>query len=436
MGEVLPFLGRYFGVRDWTAAERAQIQTLAKSLDLKAAGIEVVYGASDAGDPWCVIKDAQENVLIHVARIGASVVVHDMVADLVREGRELWLALERRLADDVLPSSEASAADVELGRREAQLMLALTTASAFGLEPHAWATTPVAALAAVASAETDEDLPRLAAANPQAPAAPVENETDDLAPSSGRATAPSGEAQGSAAAAYQGREEPDAAQPPAEAPLLAMPDAPAKVEVSGPVTILAGGVGDDTLVGTSAAEVISGGAGDDVLIGGGAPAGQVDVLDGGAGDDRIVVQSDVVASGGTGADTFVVETPDQSGVSSTNLGVIVDFDELSGDKVKFDTAYQVTITSITPVDDVLAGAANAASLLTNGASVPGERVGVDVDGDGVEDGYVLVAVQRGRVILGHGELGQDTSGADADIPANGSAELAVGASIWISSEII
>lgn len=444
MGEVLPFTGRFFAVRDWTASERAQIQTLARQLKAQAADVEVVYGASDAGDPWCVIKDGQENVLIHVARIGGGVVIHDMVADLVKEGRDLWFALGRAISDENAPiPHEATAIDPVLERRNAQLVLALVTATAFGMDPDAVFDTAAAPetgveLPAAASDEIDVHMLSSSATPAAAAESPLAHDPTlaamDMAVSHANPIDESGAA---------GRVTVDPPSPPHAAVAPSAASAALNVEVAEAESIAAptapqtitGTAGNDTLQGTSAAEVIRGGPGDDVISGGGAPQGQVDVLDGGSGDDQISVDAEVVAAGGSGADTFVVAPPTTSGVASTNLGVIIDFDQLDGDKLKIDTARQVTITSVTEVDNILADAAGSTTL--SGASpVPGERVGVDVDGDGVEDGYVMIAVVRGKVALGAAEQGDTLSGAHGEHTFYASEVLNIGASIWIDSSVI
>ncbi|WP_374575851.1 hypothetical protein [Phenylobacterium sp.] len=453
MGEVLPFTGQFFAVRDWTSSERAQILSLAKQLKAQVVGVEVVYGASDEGDPWCVIKDDQENVLVHVARIGGSVVIHDMVADLVREGRDLWLALGRMLGDEDAPAAQdAPAFDHELDQRNAQLLVALVTASAFGLDPAAVfkAGAQFAGLPLAEPTETAQSAAADLSAAPHAADAAAAAAGRDAALELGAARMPHATA-AEQPAAHGGDAHIDA---PAASHLTVQPQAAAEHEatvspagaapIKAPVATINGTDGPDTLTGTPAAEVIHGGLGDDVISGGGAPKGQVDVLDGGGGNDKISVQSNVVAEGGSGADTFIVSTPTHTSDANTNLGVIIDYSQVAGDTVRFDTIHKVTITSITPVDNVLAGSGDASTLLGLTSAVPGERVGVDVNGDGVEDGYVLVAVQDGKIALGHGEQGSTATATSGSVVVDGAPEhfsyngaiLSIGSSIWISSDVI
>ncbi|MDP3593908.1 MAG: calcium-binding protein, partial [Phenylobacterium sp.] len=77
MSNVVPFEPRPSAGGGWTAAERARLSDLADRLSASGAKVEVVYGMTDEGDPWCVIKDENEEVLIHVARINGQFVIHD-----------------------------------------------------------------------------------------------------------------------------------------------------------------------------------------------------------------------------------------------------------------------------------------------------------------------------------------------------------------------
>jgi hypothetical protein len=434
MGDVLPFTGRFFAVRDWTSAERAQIQVLAKQLKAQAVGVEIVYGASDAGDPWCVIKDGQENVLMHVARIGGAVVIHDMIADLIREGRDLWFALGRMLGDEDAASNEPGVVDHELDHRNAQFLLAIVVGAAFGLDP-ASVFDPQAALEGLDFPDglAEALRPAVAPSDPAAPApqdradrdpaAPASPERAAVQPHTGDARAQAEPMEGHAANVGDGAD---------QAPEVEIQgDEPDEAAVGGPM--VAGTAGADTLEGTPAAEVIRGGPGDDVLSGGGAPTGQVDLLDGGSGDDEISVDGSVVAEGGSGADTFVVAPPSRTGDATTNLGVIVDFDEAAGDVLRFDTIHKVTITSITPVDNVLADAAGA-STLTSVRPVAGDRIGVDLNGDGVEDGFVLVAATDGKVALGRGEKDPVFGDLYPDHVYFDGQILTIGSSIWIDAD--
>ena len=82
--------------------------------------------------------------------------------------------------------------------------------------------------------------------------------------------------------------------------------------------LLRGGDGNDVLVGGSGADALEGGAGDDELT----ESGQGSTLDGGDGDDILRGGNGAVMTGGAGADTFDILTPDpDSGPSE-----VTDFD--------------------------------------------------------------------------------------------------------------
>lgn len=84
-----------------------------------------------------------------------------------------------------------------------------------------------------------------------------------------------------------------------------------------------GRLGDDTLEGGLGADQISGSEGADVLFGGNIGAlddGATDTLLGGDGDDRLNLDNADVATGGSGADTFVREA------SMNDRALVTDFD--------------------------------------------------------------------------------------------------------------
>src|SRR3954469_19535858 len=136
MGEILPFVARVRDSGDWTATERARLEALADQFARDGVHVEVIYGATEEGDPWCVVKDANEDILVHVARIGAKFVVHFAAQDTLDEGADLPSALSARLDD--LPMDDHGRADVvvpfSLAGRQAQSFLALIVATAFFYE--------------------------------------------------------------------------------------------------------------------------------------------------------------------------------------------------------------------------------------------------------------------------------------------------------------
>ena len=82
---------------DWTRCERDRLSELAGHLVARGARRQPTFGLSDRGDPWCVITDAADEVLVHVARIDGRFVAHDAAADAVGAGDSLGSAFDRML---------------------------------------------------------------------------------------------------------------------------------------------------------------------------------------------------------------------------------------------------------------------------------------------------------------------------------------------------
>jgi Ca2+-binding RTX toxin-like protein len=94
-----------------------------------------------------------------------------------------------------------------------------------------------------------------------------------------------------------------------------------------------GGSGDDTILGSGAANQLSGGLGNDTLSG----LAGADTLSGGDGNDTLIggTGQDNL-TGGAGADVFDYNTTNESGVGNAVRDVVMDF--LSGvDKLDFST---------------------------------------------------------------------------------------------------
>ncbi|MCR5878481.1 calcium-binding protein [Phenylobacterium sp. J367] len=409
MGDVLPFIARVRESGDWTAAERARLEALGRQFAEEGLRVEVIYGATEDGDPWCVVKDQNEEVLVHVARIGGRFVVHYAVDDAIAEGADLHLALAERLAvDDDTPQGDV-VVPFSLAGRQAQTFIALVVATAFfyetsaavieagelGEELHFDSDPPppptlaednslnekreVATQAVVVTSDA-EPAPRtveLAAAGPQAPAV--------AAPQTALHVAAKDEAQ------PLGKPEPEEAAQVAEARAAA-------------VNVIRGGDGDDVLTGTSGVDHLQGGDGNDTLSGGGTNHAGYDFLQGGAGADRLMVNAETVAEGGSGADTFVIARPIVMGDASTLLGVILDFRAEEGDEVETEKGGPVVLPPSPPGDMETEEhpPTDGTGLLPPGTSFgPGRRVEVDLDGDGVVDGYIWVANVQSK--LGAGE---------------------------------
>lgn len=427
MGDVVPFIAKVRSNGDWTAAERARLQEVADMLAAGGARVEAVFGATDAGDPWCVVTDENGEVLIHVARIDGKFVVHSAVDDALSEGADLHSALRERL-DGQIAAEEDSAVVVpfSLGGRQAQTFLALVIATAFFYETVEFADAAEAAPAP--PAETP-------AVDPPPPPLDIKTPTQErelavqgaafAEPAPARpallAFAANVAGEGSTRPTGPGVSAGDAPQlasapsaQPAEAIVLAQ---------ASEARTLSGTSGDDELIGTAADERLVGGDGDDTLRGGGGN----DLLLGGAGDDRLELGAQVTAVGGAGADIFEIVAPQVLGRADTLLGVVADFSFADGDKLVWqgqviplappapgpgpgaELAPPTAPTDFGTTGDKSGGGSGGgggtefelAGPSTNDGFGPDvRRVDVDFDGDGVNDGYVLVYAVRSSAGVG------------------------------------
>lgn len=403
MAEILPFLARVRDGGEWTASERARLDALAEQFARAGIHVEVIYGATDDGDPWCVVKDANEDVLLHVARIGTKFVVHFAAHDTLEEGADLPSALSARLGDlmgDTHAGHDgAVVVPFNLDGRQSQNFLALIVATAFFYETRSvFAATDAPDAAARASDGVDPT------ALTAAPLDASDKPERDLPAHSAALTDPMPE-RGVAAQALIPVEEsqaPVATPASSEAAPVALAqdvkvDTPAPASATpivnastdGPQT-LTGTTGNDHLVGGGGADLIQGGAGNDTLQGGGAGHGQFDTLDGGAGDDRIELNAQVIATGGDGADTFVVQAPAAPDHPQTLLGTITDFDAAHGDRLVDFRGFRVAIVG-PPSLTALQGFEPAARPAQPPPEPDGStHVYVDLNGDGLADGYLLM----------------------------------------------
>lgn len=437
MGQVVPFIARLRDSGDWTAAERARLQELADRLGDSGVHVEVIFGATDEGDPWCVVTDESGDVLIHVARIDGKFVVHSAADDAVNESSDLHAALRDSLVateEAAMPRS-ATILPFGLSARQGQTFLALLAATTFFYET-----------ASIGDAAEAAEPAHLAPSEDPQPPPPADTD----APTQDRETAAQGVAlQPGAAAntttlaaasgpvaqvAVKTTEDPAPAAPANHVEELHVQAAAAPIEAprtpvadAEPRILIKGTAGDDLLVGTSADEHIVGGDGNDTLRGGGGH----DLLEGGAGDDVIEVTSQSVAIGGTGADTFLLQHPIQMGKPETLLGTILDFSRLEGDRIfnwngeavrllqhpapdggdngkaapptTVHTDNEFSVTTGASTDRAGGGdtgghnngfspstAAPGDPTLINGTRPPLVRVDVDLDGDGQIDGYILM----------------------------------------------
>jgi hypothetical protein len=400
MSNIVPFIPRAAG-GDWTAGERERLSQLAGKLTAGGANVDAAYGVSDAGDPWCVITDETDEVLIHVARINGQFVIHDAAADAIQEEDTLWSAFERLMGPGWRDQDDEERV---IPLRQAQSLLALVAALLFvrevahQTEPTLQADShdgaPLAAGAEIAALPPATHEGAVAAPHPQTPA-PEDSSPRRQALVAKAAENPTEGAPQTAPSALE-----PATPHHAPAPMALAQASPAQeighALVGGDIGVtLTGGAGDDILLGGRRGDHLIGGAGNDTLDGGGAHAGEIDLLEGGAGDDRLIVGARTVAIGGEGHDTFVVgakpQAPEPDEIEgppapAQTSGVILDF--TTDDRLEL--APNATIVSITPTTDVLSGL-HGFTALTRTPITPGVTVGIDLDGDGRADTYVLVA---------------------------------------------
>ncbi len=411
MGQVVPFIARVRDSGDWTLEERARLQEVADRLSASGVHVEVIFGATDEGDPWCVVTDGDGDVLIHVARIDGRFVVHSAVDDAVNEDVDLHTALRDQLDMTAAAMSPPSATILPFGltARQGQTFLALIAATAFFYETAAGG-------GEAQAAEAPPELP----AEPTPPP-PPEADTpsqdrnlvaqgaalhpvDDTAPPAPVATTAPAEAPAQAAPVDDETTDPTPPATAMETPAVARSDdTPAAAPAE--AIVIQGTDGDDMLVGTAADEHLIGGAGNDTLCGGGGR----DLLEGGAGDDRIELTADAVAVGGEGADTFVIQAPTQFGHADTLLGTILDFSSLdrlvlaNGRRIQFQNRPLTEGGGTAPTDAGLTAQGTGGPTWTLGPhptdddriaptqwGPPLTRVEVDLDGDGVADGFLLM----------------------------------------------
>lgn len=399
MSNIVPFIPRAAG-GDWTAGERERLAELADKLTSSGAHVDAAYGVSDAGDPWCVITDDTDEVLIHVARIDGQFVIHDAAVDAVQAEDTLWSAFERLMGPGWRGAGDD---DMVVPLRQAQSVLALVAALLFVSEvahladhaphegipdtPHPGAGPDIAALppaaaheAIVASAASQIHTPEDASPRRQALIARAAETPTDAEPSH----APLAPAPGPATSSPAVLHEPVAP--------MALAEAAPPLE---PGRMLMAGNGGESLLGGAGGDHLIGGNGNDTLIGGGARPGEIDLLEGGAGDDRIILGARTVAVGGEGHDVFVVPTltqepkvaaPEGATAPVATAGVILDF--TTDDRIEMPTTG--AIVSVTANVDVLAGLHGFTSLARQPVT-PGVTVGIDLDGDGRADTYLFVA---------------------------------------------
>lgn len=388
MATILPFPRVQGG--DWTPEERARLDELAARF-AGQAGIEVAFGRSDSGDPWCVVLDAQDEVLVHVARDRGSFVVHAAADDVFVRTPDLRSAVERVLGSRWLEDRVEVVVPFTGGSRAVQVFTAVLVVGSF-VEHHRAEAEPL-------------DAWVLAASRPSK-AAPRDPQRDD--PSkvvmATDATSPF-EAAGPASLATSFE-----SMPAFELQRPAPPeDRPAEHgrRLAAELVAASAAVGGD-----DDRDTITGTAGDDRLDGRTAPGERL-LLDAGPGDDELWLDHGTIAIGGDGTDRFVIQAPEVAPEAKTDmplLGVIADFDPLL-DVVAVNGTTTLTVVATLPTRNIFADPnVNLPAL----PPLPGAQLVVDLDNDGQPDGYLLVnSAEPGAAVLT--EL-RELFGPDAGMP--------------------
>ncbi|MGH1558171.1 hypothetical protein ACRAWD_10910 [Caulobacter segnis] len=110
-----------------SANERGLLMLLTQQLAATYGEVDGVFGQTDSGDPWYVVTDENQDVLVHVARIDGQFVVHDAAIDMFHQVGSLWSALRQMLASNVEDQSGVVVA-FNPSSREAQSFLSLVIA--------------------------------------------------------------------------------------------------------------------------------------------------------------------------------------------------------------------------------------------------------------------------------------------------------------------
>lgn len=421
MGEVLAFAPRP-PAGDWTASERGLLLLLTQHLEKSYGEVDAIFGQTDSGDPWYVVTDANQDVLVHVARIEGQFVVHDAAVDVFHQVGSLWSALRQMLAAGGPDESGGVVVAFNPASREAQSFLSLVIAVGLYLELRE------AGFGEIGRLDFD-GLPRsgdlsvegvnsrLVAAlgfdaeriGERAKLPPPPANDASVAPTikvDGAKAEPVETLQAGLAGLGLFKTAPVEAMKP-QAPSSEQP-LPPRQEMTPPTeqgggtegftgaaSVMTGTAGADRMTGSPDADVIRGGGGDDYLHGGGARSG-IDRIDGGEGNDQIVMNARVVASGGQGADTFLLSAATPTSKAEALLGVVLDYSAAKGDQLAVLGKGQMTVVSAVTVKNVLAAHQTAlgeatAHLVTDVThTIAGARVGFDVNGDGREDVFILL----------------------------------------------
>lgn len=384
MASILQFIPRQPLSPSWSDEERARLYDFASAM-AESCGVRIDFGQTDEGDPWCVVLDDNEDVLVHIARIDGTFVAHSVAQDLVEQASELSATLDRTLSaragvrsDVVIPFPS---------NRSSQIVTAVLVAAAFSWSSDSEAHEPLAA-----ATVTDGS----SGAPEERPDAITITLSIDLLTDLARTPSP-------------GMAGPTAS---ARTPLLAVVD-----PVLHPAMVLATAVsqpsgmpGPDDVAATTPVPdepaYFARQTGDRAP-----PPPAIDLpsptptnfIVGTSGDDNLLVGDSAIVSGGAGADQFVVAVPPAGNNSS--LGVILDFGMDEGDTLQLTPVAASTTglmdrmsvpTNFTPANGAQASilsvqaVADIRPVATFGEPIEGVRLGIDFDADGREDGFLLL----------------------------------------------
>jgi Ca2+-binding RTX toxin-like protein len=470
MGEILAFSPRP-PASDWSPNERGLLMLLTQQLSSSYGEVDGVFGQTDSGDPWYVVTDANQDVLVHIARIDGHFVVHDAAIDMFHQVGSLWGALRQVLSSGVEDPGGVVVA-FNPSSREAQSFLSLVIAVGLYLElrgvdlgeagrlnfenlPRAddaaidgVASKLIAALNLEADRTQSHSALPAAGADPAQDSAPIKAE-------GGKTVVVEPPAQGLpglfAAKATHLIASESASSPPSGGPTEPPADQPSTPGLegqgfAGTKYAMIGTAGNDVMKGGPGADTIHGGAGDDYIDGGGVgtvggastglagagAGGGIDRLDGGAGNDRIVMNAHVVATGGTGADTFLISATPPTAKADALLGVVLDYSAAKGDHLAVLGKGQVTVVTTASVNDVLAvqgatlGEATASQVADVTHAVAGARVGFDIDGDGHEDVFILLGGASATTFRVGTTIANDHAAVPPDVPLVGQSSTDIG----------
>lgn len=366
MGAVLPFVIRTSDDVDWSAAERARLEQLADTLTADS-GVHLAYGRSDTGEPWCVVLDDNDDVLVHVARIDGSFIVHSVAEEVVEHASELSAALDRYLA---YRSDDRQDVVVPFVGRAAHLFAAIVVTATFTLHERARAGELAGWSGDLASDDDRRDIIERAMLAPSRAAADVgslalafptglSSVTEHHLPSDAHA----GSVDGRAVIA-----EMVARVIEAPAPAEAVSHADALPDMFVPVAAEPPSASPEP-TGSPTAD---------------SPAALFRLVHGTDEPDSIAVTSSTVATGGAGSDQFVVHTPTTDGANAL-MGIITDYTPAEGDRISFTAPGNATVVSTVGVADILFGTPAREAM-----PLPGVQVNYDFNGDGRADGFLLL----------------------------------------------